>query len=1095
MFGDLLKGKATKAPAASLVRPTASFDAAGIRYLSPGVPTTVWLARPCDFGDLADLGSRLAQLLQEGYGVEEDEAFLMTWDEVYAVLRHPELREFRDALLLPADSSARPRLTSRNALMDEDFAVLLDDWMDPNGRPLLPRPKVLGRVLDTNGDLRLLPESVHRLIAELERFHSTPQADRTLAFKEQSFGLMRQLAVGAGCLVSDYVARTIVLTPEQLQLTMARRGNDAGTVVEVIPGFDGAPSHWLALFDRLPLQDSYDVPDGPSLVRVVLTPAVRTVLTEIKQMPGRRASGPRAEAFVRNPFSVLGPGAHRVIDTEQFEQARVDAGIQFQSFTPHVERGSRGEVGRVGLLVESLGAVDTPAHSLWFDDADSLDQFNGKLSRCLDDGSQCIRWMQHELEIVGDTAEHLGMLVRWHREWCGSALWTAAEVLDLSNYSARIEAFGVEKPFLTPVIARHDDGQGWFEGNVTVGIRVDLPGSPEAVMVPVKFSEVLSLQQAVQAARSAQQRQVKLPGLDTPVPIDDAQRAVDALAKAQADLRREVFKPSAGEPLPLAKKRLVIKRNLDEIDYTELRAETLAMPDGTAPVLPTALMDGVELKAHQLVGVAWLQHLWAASPEHCRGTVLADDMGLGKTLQLLTFISASFEADPDLPPALVVAPVALLENWRNELDRFFKPGTLPLLMLYGDALRSLRAGKLELDSDLKAQGVTRMLKRNWLGSAKLVLTTYETMRDLELTMASQQWSIMVCDEAQKIKTPAALVTRSAKKQKVRFRVACTGTPVENTLADLWCLFDFVQPGMLGALSHFSRTYRQPIEAKTSDQMAKVEELRALIKPQILHRRKAEVAKELPAPVEFDDCKRLPMSIYQHELYEGALNTLREQRASNPSAQLQALLAIRKICSDPHGFVEPDVRKLSIERLVNESPKMGWMVGRLKELAADRAGKHKVIVFCEFRELQLLLQRVIAAFFGLAPSVVNGDTSADPRALENRQKLIDEFQTKEGFNVIILSPLAVGFGVNIQAANHVIHFTRTWNPAKEDQATARAHRIGQTRTVTVYYPGVVSEKFPSFDVRLDVLLGSKRALAADILNGCSELKAADFADFG
>ena len=1094
MFGDLFKGKAKKSPVASVARPTRYFESAGIRYLSPAASTSAWLARPFDFGDAADLGSRLAQLFQEGYGVEQAADFLLTWSDVYDVLRQPELCGYRDSLLLPADSSARPRLTSRGALMDQDFVVLLDDWVDPQGRPLLPQPRVLGRVLEADGVLRLLPESVHLLIEELERFHSTPLSDRSLSFKEQSFGLMRQLAVGAGCPVSDYVARTIVLTPEQLQLSMARRGNGDGAVVEVIPGFDGAPPHWLSLFDRLPLQDSYDVPDGPSLVRVVLTSTVRSVLAEIKRMPGRRASGPRAEAFVRNPFSVLGADA-RVIDTEQFERARTDAGIQFQGFTPHVERGARGEVDRVGLLVDALGESDVEAHSLWFDDADSLDQFNGKLGRCLDDGSQCINWMRHELEIVGDTAEHLGMLVRWHREWCGAALWTAAEVLDLSNYSDRIEEFGLEKPFVVPVIARHDDGAGWFEGNVTIGLRLDLPGRLQTALVPVKFSEILSLQQSVKEARLAKQAQVKLPGLDVPVPLEDAQRAVDALAKAQADMRREEFKPSIGKPLPSAKKRLVIKRNLDEIDYTELRAETLAMPEERVPVLPAALLAGVVLKPHQLVGVAWLQHLWAASPEHCRGTVLADDMGLGKTLQLLTFISASFEADPDLPAVLVVAPVALLENWRNELDRFFKPGTLPLLMLYGDALRALRAGKLELDSDLRAQGVTRMLKKNWLGPAKLVLTTYETMRDLELAMASQQWSIMVCDEAQKIKTPAALVTRSAKKQKVRFRVACTGTPVENTLADLWCLFDFVQPGMLGALSHFSRTYRQPIEAKTIDQMAKVEELRALIKPQILHRKKAEVAKELPAPVEFDDCKRLPMSGYQQDLYEGALKTLREQRASNPSAQLQALLAIRKICSDPHGFVEPDVRKLPIERLVNESPKMGWMVARLKELAADRAGDHKIIVFCEFRELQLLLQRVIAAFFGFAPSVVNGDTSADPRALENRQKLIDVFQAKPGFNVIILSPLAVGFGVNIQAANHVIHFTRTWNPAKEDQATARAHRIGQTRTVTVYYPGVVSEKFPSFDVRLDILLGEKRALASDLLNGCSDLKAADFADFG
>lgn len=415
-------------------------------------------------------------------------------------------------------------------------------------------------------------------------------------------------------------------------------------------------------------------------------------------------------------------------------------------------------------------------------------------------------------------------------------------------------------------------------------------------------------------------------------------------------------------------------------------------------------------------------------------------------------------------------------------------------MLYGDTLKSLRVNKHELNEELKAQGITRLLKKGWVGDARLVLTTYETMRDLEFALASQAWSVMVCDEAQKIKTPAAMVTRSAKKQKVRFRIACTGTPVENTLADLWCLFDFVQPGMLGALSQFSRTYRQPIEAKTQEQVAKVEELRSLIKPQILHRKKTEVAKDLPQPVEDACCKRLPMSPYQLNLYEGALKTLKTQRETNPSAQLQALLAIRQICSDPHGYAEKDALRLPIDRIVNESPKMGWLVTLLKHLAADTAAGHKVIVFCEFRELQLQLQRVIAAFFGIAASIVNGDTSADPRVLYNRQQLIDAFQDKAGFNVIILSPLAVGFGVNIQAANHVVHFTRTWNPAKEDQATARAYRIGQKRAVQIYHPGVVSDKFPSFDVRLDALLGKKRELASDMLNGCSDIKAADFADF-
>jgi hypothetical protein len=1085
---------ATAGPGESLA--SSRFDADGIRYRCQAASAADWLARPFEFPEAADLGARLAQLYSDGYGETLAADMLLRWADVYAILRDSTYAGYRDALLIPPDADARLRLTSRAALMDPEFTILLDGWVDAQGRPLQPEPKLIGRVLMTADAAALVPEGLHRLLAELAQFHSVPAAERSLAFKEQAFGRIRRLAIEAGCTTSDYVARTVVLTPERLRLGLSRRGEGDHKLVEVVPDFDEAPSQWLTQFDKLPLRDSYDIPDGASLVRVVLSPEVRSVLAEIKRMPGRRVVGPRAEAFVRNPFAALGEHAHQVLDAEAFEQARDDAGITFQRFLPHLEHGEQGQVQRVGLRVEALGRNTSDLQMMWFEAPSNLERFVSRLDRCLDDGSQCISWRQTDLEIVGDTPGHLATLTRWLADWRSPALWTASEVMDLGNYSERVESIGVERPFVTPVIARNDEGEGWFEGNVTVGLRTEPGEGEEPTLVLVPFEQIPSLQQAVHEATSAGRAVVSVPGLNIPVPLSDARRAVEALAKAHAELRRNEFvPPTKNKPVPSARKRLVIKRNLEEIDYTEGRANRLQMPEARRPILPAGLLPQVSLKPHQEVGVAWLQHLWEASPDRCRGTVLADDMGLGKTLQLLTFIAAAHEADPSLPPALVVAPVALLENWRNELDRFFQQGTLPLLLLYGASTRALRVSKSELDSELKAQGVTKLLKRNWVGDAKLVLTTYETMRDLEFSLASQPWSIMVCDEAQKIKTPAALVTRSAKKQKVRFRIACTGTPVENTLADLWCLFDFVQPGMLGALNHFSRTYRQPIEAKTDEQRAKVEELRELIQPQILHRKKGDVAKDLPTPVEHEACKRLRMSAYQQTLYQGALNTLREQRATNPSAQLQALLAIRKICSDPHGFAEPDSRRLPIDRLVNESPKMGWMIERLKELAKDSAGDHKVIVFCEFRELQLLLQRCVAAFFGMAPSIVNGDTSADPRAIENRQALIDAFQKKAGFNVIILSPLAVGFGVNIQAANHVIHFTRTWNPAKEDQATARAHRIGQTRTVTVYYPGVVSDQFPSFDVRLDALLGRKRALASDMLNGCSDLTAADFADFG
>jgi SNF2 family DNA or RNA helicase len=174
----------------------------------------------------------------------------------------------------------------------------------------------------------------------------------------------------------------------------------------------------------------------------------------------------------------------------------------------------------------------------------------------------------------------------------------------------------------------------------------------------------------------------------------------------------------------------------------------------------------------------------------------------------------------------------------------------------------------------------------------------------------------------------------------------------------------------------------------------------------------------------------------------------------------------------------------------ESPKVAWLLKMLREIEKKQ---EKVIIFTEFREIQAFLQRTIGQAFGLAVSTVNGDTSASSgRGGLTRQKLIDQFQGKQGFNVIILSTTAVGFGVNVQKANHVIHYTRCWNPAKEDQATDRAYRIGQDKEVFVYYPSIYADNFDTFEIKLDRLLADKRRLAGDMLNGTSEISVQELA---
>src|SRR5262249_31651671 len=256
----------------------------------------------------------------------------------------------------------------------------------------------------------------------------------------------------------------------------------------------------------------------------------------------------------------------------------------------------------------------------------------------------------------------------------------------------------------------------------------------------------------------------------------------------------------------------------------------------------------------------------------------------------------------------------------------------PILTLYGDSVSSLRVKSDEIDNELYRRGFTRFLRAGWLGDAKVVLTTYETLRDLEFSLATTRWSMMICDEAQKIKNPAAMVTRAAKKQNVDFRIACTGTPVENTLVDLWCLFDYVQPGLLGALNEFGGKYRRPIECETEEQKIRVDELRDLVDPQILRRLKVDVAKDLPEKIIDSAARELPMSSYQRELYSRAIEQYRINRnghtANGIQTQPDPLPRLRHICTDPREAGRAFAKEPLVDAM-RKNPKLSWLIERLE----------------------------------------------------------------------------------------------------------------------------------------------------------------------
>ncbi len=1043
--------------------------------------------------DVVGLDGLVVQIDDEGLTIAQGEAILIPWDHVYQLLERPDYSDFRELLGLPQDAGYVPALQSHNSLTDREFSIVIADWYDSAGNRIR-NPKVCGAIIEVGTNFSLLSRPVWETLAEISRFQRRPDSDKNDISQRRQWGHIRKLAIAARAKIDGFLFKNVILTPEKLDIGL--RSNEAGgtRTVEVIPSFQGAPENWLDVFDtRRPVPDLYNIPTPDGILQVLLSPHVKTVLENIKRLDGRRVAGGRAEAFLINPYAALGEAATETIDEAQFMSARAEAGLLFERFTAHIERDAIGYPIVIALRIEATkeaGQIESDVRA--FADDGELDHFISEVELALSADRQLCGWQGYDFELLGDTQGELELLkqaLKARRE--PRVLVSYANIYDLSLYSSRIEDIGTEKAFYSPFIAKKNEDEGWFPDNIVPVISWTPEGESEAVAVPVTPEAREQIQAKIAEARNSGKESFELKGFDKPIPVSEAELILETFNNVYEDVRQGTFDPAKarGETATRSSKRLVIKANIQSIDYEEARRDILRNGPET-PILPSGLQQSVTLKDHQLSGVAWLQHLFSNAPHHCRGAVLADDMGLGKTLQLLTFLAWAFETTPSLPPALIVAPVSLLENWEEEAKKFLKPGTLSMLTAYGDTLSALRVLRENIDAQLRAEGMVKFLKPGWRGTSNVVLTTYETLRDLEFSFASEKWSIMICDEAQRIKNPNAMMTRAAKKQNVKFRVACTGTPVENTLVDLWCLFDYVQPGLLGALNDFGRRYRRPIEAETEEELARVKELRERIFPQILRRTKAEVAKDLKP--KRDIPSRVPLSSHQRSLYAHAINLFKSRHqpeAITPFKNHLGLLHyLRLICTDPRQVGLSVFRPEPLDNYQSRAPKLAWLITTLREI---QAADEKVIIFCEFREIQRMLRYYVEEVFGFAPDIINGDTVAAAKHVASRQKRIKAFQGKPGFGVIILSPVAVGFGVNIQEANHVIHYTRTWNPAKEDQATDRAYRIGQTKQVYVYCPIAYADDFTTFDVKLDRLLCDKRDRARDMLNGAGEVRPSDF----
>jgi len=1039
----------------------------------------------------------VGQLQDEGFALPGEATAHLSWEALYDLLEDQSYSSSLSQLELPPLEGHVPELQSRNSLVDTDFGISIAGWRHSDGRKVANATRSGGLLL-VDGRATLLGRPVWETVEQVAQFSQRPIEEHNDTAHRRRWGQIRRSAIAARAPMDQFLYKSVVLSPDTIDINMRKSDVGGSRMVEIMPGFAGEPTNWLDVFDSYrTVPDRYDISTPEGIVQVLITPEVRTVLRSIRELDGRRVAGSRAEAFLVNPYATLGQHANTVIDENQFERARMDAGIVFEHFVARVERDPSGYPEKVGLLIERPDQDHAfGAEERFFGSDEEADHFLTGVGRALENERQLFAWDGYDFELLGDTPTQLAILqLALIERQQPRILVQYSDVYDLSAYTSRVDNIGQEQPYYSPYIAKNTEE--WWPESIINLISFRRDGETEPVVVAIDDSVREQLKQKIAEAEKAGFHNIEMAGFPEPLPLSEAKDISRAFEMATADVKDGQVPKISGQTPNKAdlngvtssgkRQHLVLKANISVLDYDEVRREILATFD-PSPALPSALKPSTRLLPHQLFGVAWLQHLFRHAPNDCRGAVIADDMGLGKTLQLLTFLAWAFETDPDLPPALIVAPVSLLENWAEEIDRFFVEGSLSCLIAYGVNLSTLRVPAASVDEQLRTQGLVKFLRPGWLGKHKIVLTTYETLRDLEFSFAAEKWSLMACDEAQKIKNPNAMVTRAAKKQNVIFKIACTGTPVENSLSDLWCLFDFVQAGLLGALNEFGKRYRRPCEATVED-APRIEELRRLIAPQILRRMKAEVAS---LPEKHHVPIRIPLSNLQRTLYTHAVNGFKaglEGKSPSPFKNHLGLLQfLRTVCTNPHppgqGKFKPQV--LAQHRI--EAPKLGWLLEMLETI---RERDEKVIVFCEFREMQQMLAYYINEAFGFLPDIINGDVSASAKHIASRQKRIKAFQVKPGFGVIVLSPVAVGFGVNVQEANHVIHYTRTWNPAKEDQATDRSYRIGQKREVYVYCPIAYADDFDTFDVKLDELLELKRKLATDMLNGSGTVMPSDW----
>lgn len=456
---------------------------------------------------------------------------------------------------------------------------------------------------------------------------------------------------------------------------------------------------------------------------------------------------------------------------------------------------------------------------------------------------------------------------------------------------------------------------------------------------------------------------------------------------------------------------LKVKRGfIDEgVNYVDdVEKEISSIKEDKKPYVISGLK--ATLFPYQESGCNWLSFM---VNNHC-GCILGDEMGLGKTLQIIALFGRFREATNSNPHFLVICPVSLLENWKREIAKFYP--SLSVLVHHG----CYRTGNF----------------RDLLKFDVVVMSYSNVQTDLSM-LSMIKWNVVAIDEAQNIKNPSAKRTKNIKLLKRDVSIAVTGTPFENHMTDVWSIVDFILPEFLGSLSQFENTFPDTRESAVK--------LEKYISPIMIRRRVCEVAKDLPERVDIPTPIR--MTEEEARYYENERKNEYDRLAAMQEFSLYTIQKLRQYCTHPLVYN----KELDLADPASVSTKYQRFCEILEEVFLKR---EKAIVFTSFTEMSNIIIKDISKRFSVYVNAINGSVEVD-----KRQKIIDEFSAIAGGALLVLNPKAAGSGLNITAANHVIHYNLEWNPAIEDQASARAYRRGQNKTVFVhrlYYTGTVEE---------------------------------------